>query len=80
LDLSDPALWAALVLGVLGFVVYAKLRVKPPPLPRCAECGLTMEREEEIVDAENPERRFIPGEREAYFACPRGHRRTRARY
>ena len=80
MDLFDPALWVALVLGVLGFVVYAKLRPKPPAAPRCADCDLAMERQEEIVDSENPERRFIPGEREAYFACPQCHQRARARY
>ena len=80
MDFTDPALWAALVLGVLGFVVYAKTRPKPLPVPRCADCRLAMERQEEIVDSDNPERRFIPGEREAYFACPRCNERTRARY
>jgi hypothetical protein len=39
-----------------------------------------MERQEDIVDSENPERRFIPGEREAYFRCPRCRQRARARY
>jgi hypothetical protein len=39
-----------------------------------------LERQEEIVDPDNPERRFIPGEREAYFRCPRCGQRRRARY
>jgi hypothetical protein len=79
-DFTDPALWIALLVGLVGFVVYAKLQPPPPPKPRCRECDLAMEQEEEIVDSENPERRFIPGQREAYFRCPRCRRRTRARY
>jgi len=79
-DFADPALWVALVVGVLGYVVYVKLQPAPPPLPHCSECNVSMERDEEIVDPDNPERRFIPGEREAYFRCPRCSRRKRARY
>ena len=80
MDFADPALWVALLVGVLGFVVYAKLLPSPPAVPRCQECDLAMEREEEVVDPDNPERRFIPGQREAYFRCPRCRQRLRARY
>ena len=71
MDLSDPALLLALLLGVAGFVLYAKTRPPPPKPPRCRACDLEMERGDEIVDAEHPETRYIPGERQAHFHCPR---------
>ena len=80
MDLTDPALWIALGLGVCGFLVYMKLQRPAPPLPHCQDSDLQMERQEEIVDSDNPERQFIPGEREAYFRCPRCRCRVRARY
>jgi len=79
-NFSDPALWVALLVGVLLVVVWTRLQPPPAPEPRCLDCDLILERQEEIVDPENPERRFIPGEREAYFRCPRCGQRRRARY
>jgi len=79
-NLGDPAFLLALALGVLGVVIYLKLQPPPRPLPHCRECNLPMERGEEIVDPDHPELRYIPGERQAYFYCPRCRRRVRARY
>jgi hypothetical protein len=79
-NLADPAFLIALAIGILGFVVYARLQPRPPKTPECLECGETMERGEPIPDPEHPEHRFIPGEREAYFKCPRCGRQVRARY
>jgi hypothetical protein len=80
LDLADPAFLIALALGVVGFALYMKLQPPPPRVPQCLDCGREMERGDEYVDPENPERRFIPGERQAYFHCPSCRRRVRARY
>ncbi|MBX5491188.1 MAG: hypothetical protein IRZ14_08505 [Chloroflexi bacterium] len=80
MDLTDPALLVALVLGILLVVVYARLQPPPRPLPRCQRCGVEMERGEQIVDPEHPEHRFIPGVREAWFTCPQCGTRRQARY
>jgi hypothetical protein len=79
-DLTDPALLAALALGVLLVVVLVRLQPPPLPPPRCDRCRLEMERREELVDPEHPEHRFIRGARTAWFACPQCGARRRARY
>jgi hypothetical protein len=79
-NLVDPAFLIAVALGILGFVVYTRVQPRPPKTPECLECGVTMEQGDTIADPEHPEHRFIPGEREAYFSCPRCGRRVLARY
>ena len=80
MNLADPALMVALVLGVVGFVLYVKLQPTPPPLPRCQDCNQEMVQGDLIVDPEHPETRYVPGDREAYFTCPHCQRRVRARF
>ena len=80
MNLADPALLIALAVGVIGFVLYMKLQPRPPKVPECSSCGQAMERGDEIVDPEHPERRYIPGDRLAYFHCHQCQRRVRARY
>jgi hypothetical protein len=79
-DLTDPALLVALVVGVLSFLLFAKLRTPPPKPLACINCAVPMDLEEEIEDPDNPERRFIPGERRGWFRCPRCRHRVRAWY
>jgi hypothetical protein len=79
-DLADPAFLIALVVGVLLFLLAMKLRTPAPEPLRCADCNRRMDLEEEIVDYDNPERSFVPGERRGWFRCPQCRRRVRARY
>ena len=80
MDLTDPALLVALFASALIFVLSMKMR-RPPPKPlECRNCAIPMDLEEEIVDYDNPEQRFIPGERRGWFRCPRCRHRVRARY
>ncbi len=80
MDLTDPALLIALVAGVVGFVLFIKLQPAPPAPPQCRDCDVRMDLEEEIVDPDHPEQRYVPGERRGWFRCPRCRRRVRARY
>ena len=78
-DLLDPALLVALAVGVLGVVVFVRLRASPRA-PRCAECNLPMVRDEDILDAENPELRHVEGYRQAWFTCRQCGTRKRGTY
>ena len=80
MDLTDPALLVALFLGALGFVLFMKMQTPPPKPLECKNCAVRMDLDEEIVDPDNPEQRFIPGERRGWFRCPRCRHRVRARY
>jgi len=79
-NLTDPAFLIALVVGVGGVVLYLKTRRGEPPPPRCPDCDEPLELEQEIVDPENPELRFVPGERRGYFRCLECGKRVRLRY
>ena len=80
MDLTDPAFLIALVLGVVGLVIFMKLRPRPPEPPRCPSCLESMDFEEEIVDPKKPELRYVPGERRGWFRCVDCHKRLQARY
>ncbi len=80
MDLSDPAFLLALVLSVAGLAAYLKLRPREPEPLRCPDCQKPMELDEEIIDPDNPELRYVPGERRGVFLCPECHKRVRARY
>ncbi len=80
MNLSDPALIVALVLGVLGLLVFVKLKPRGPAPLKCPECHEPLELEEEIIDPDNPELRYVPGERQGYFRCLECNKRVRARY
>jgi hypothetical protein len=79
-DLTDPALLIALLVGVLGFVLFMKLQPKAPDPLRCADCNRKMELEEPIIDYDNPERAYVPGERRGWFRCPECRRRVKGIY
>jgi predicted RNA-binding Zn-ribbon protein involved in translation (DUF1610 family) len=78
--MSDPTLWLAIALGVLGVIAYARFGPKPPLVPTCKDCGEELIREEEIRDQEHPELQHIAGQRRAWFRCPQCNRRSRWRY
>ena len=80
MDWADPALFVALALGAGVVLIFARLQPKPPAPPRCLACNELLERGEEIADSENPEHRYIAGQREAWFSCPRCGDKRRARY
>lgn len=80
MNLTDPALLIALAVGVLLVGAYVKLQPRPPQPPQCPNCGTALDLEEEIVDPENPELRYIPGERRGWFRCVQCRYRVRARY
>lgn len=80
MDLTDPALLVALLLGVLAVFIVVRLQPKPLPVPHCRACEEPMERDEIIVDPEHPEHRYVPGEREAWFVCRECGERRRARF
>ena len=80
MDLTDPAFLVALVLGVGGVVWFLKTRKGEPEPLRCQDCGEPLELEQEIVDPDHPELRYMPGERWGYFVCPTCGKRLRGRY
>jgi uncharacterized protein YbaR (Trm112 family) len=79
-NLTDPAFLIALALGVGGFVWYLKTRKGEPEPLRCPDCREPLELEQEIIDPENPELRYIPGERRGQFVCRKCGKRVRGRY
>ena len=80
MDWADPALLIALGLGAGVVLLFARLQPKPPAAPLCLACSVPLERGDEIVDSENPEHRYIAGQREAWFSCPRCGDKRRAHY
>jgi hypothetical protein len=79
-DLVDPAFVIAAALAVGGFVLFMKTRRGEPEPPRCPDCREPLELEQEIIDPEHPELRYVEGERRGQFRCPGCGKRVRARY
>jgi uncharacterized protein with PIN domain len=79
-DWTDPAFLLAVALGVGGMVVFLKTRKGGTEPPRCPECREPLELEHEIIDPDNPELRYVEGERQGHFRCMQCGKRVRARY
>ena len=78
MDLTDPALLIALIVGVsLLALIFRFLLPKPP---RCPDCDERLQLDQEVVDPENPERRYVEGDRRGYFVCPECGKRTLRRF
>jgi len=79
-NLTDPAFLIALLLGVGGVVLFLKTRKGEPEPLRCPDCREPLDLEQEIVDPDHPELRYVAGERRGLFVCRQCGKRLRGRY
>jgi hypothetical protein len=84
LAVPDLSLLWALVLGVVGCLVYAKTRRRPPKEIRCPECKVPLEHDADILREMlepdiTPSPLMRPGQQPqaALYHCPQCGRRTR---